>query len=898
VTKEQLRQVNTRSILSALQFFDPSIRVKQNNQWGSDPNALPEFNIRGESSVGLEKSLAAEDLRQTQRTDLQNNPNLPIFILDNFEVSSQKIYDMDMNRVESITVLKDAAATALYGSRAANGVILITTIAPKPGELQVDYSIGAEFYFPDLSDYNMANAAEKVEIEWLAGLYTGSDPNSQAQITSAIEYNNLKNQILRGVNTDWLALPLQNTVTSRHNISFSGGAQSLRYSLGFRYDDQDGVMKGSKRDRVGAELKLIYIYKKLQLHNTTSYDYTGYEDSPYGVFSEYVRQLPYLEVYDDDGKYLRRFKDFSTEINPLWKTTTESYSGRGYIHDITNQFQMHYDVITGVRLVGLFNILKNDKKTTSFKDPTLPEYDNFSGSDAGQLDQSFGNGYNWDLQFRLQLARAFGLHNILAMGAFEMKDNKDETVRASYRGFQLGQFFTPIFAARQVAKTDVSSVQRRSIGYKGAVNYTYNNIYLADLSLTVDGNSEFGSDKRYGTFWSVGAGINIHNYDWFTRQELIQELRLRGSFGVTGNVGFPPYSATTTYSIDSEKWYYMGPGAYIYYLGNSDLMWQSVETFDTSLEFALWQSKRLNFKISYYHKKTINMVDEVAIQTSSGFDKYRANSGSLLNEGIELDISGTPIATKDFRVWVHASLASNRNRIISLGDASKLYNEQLNENYDGRGYYTSLMYVPVIRYYEGASTSAIYAVRSAGIDPSNGQEKFYRQGGQGTTYTWSSADQVVVGDYNPDASGSIAINVSYKDFYVQTGFRYQWGAQIYNETLLNKVENADIAKYNVDKRVLTERWKKPGDIAPYYDLQRNIRTRPTSRFVQTENYLLMDHLSGGYRFNINLISKWKMRLLDLSFNANDVFRWSTVKMERGIAYPFAHRFDFTLRMGF
>lgn len=178
VTREQLMKTNNKNVIAALQIFDPSFRIKENNIWGSDPNALPGFNIRGESSIEINKGIQAEINKRTQRINLKNNPNLPIFILDGFQVDVQKIYDMDMNRIESVTILKDAAATAMYGSQAANGVVVVTTLAPKPGEMRITYNLSGRADFPDLSDYNLCNAKEMLEVERLAGLYMENESNS------------------------------------------------------------------------------------------------------------------------------------------------------------------------------------------------------------------------------------------------------------------------------------------------------------------------------------------------------------------------------------------------------------------------------------------------------------------------------------------------------------------------------------------------------------------------------------------------------------------------------------------------------------------------------------------------------------------------------------------------
>lgn len=197
----------------------------------------------------------------------------------------------------------------------------------------------------------------------------------------------------------------------------------------------------------------------------------------------------------------------------------------------------------------------------------------------------------------------------------------------------------------------------------------------------------------------------------------------------------------------------------------------------------------------------------------------------------------------------------------------------------------------------GASTTAIYAVPSYGIDPSNGQELFRKRNGR-STYVWNAADEVVVGDKSPDAQGSFGINIGWKGFYVNTTFLYQWGAQDYNETLIKKVEEADIDGGNVDRRVLTERWKRPGDIAPFFDLKARKQTQPTSRFVQDNDYVAFSGLSCGYDFNQELIRKFRLTSLGLRFNANDICRWSTIRQERGTSYPYAKNYSFTLTLGF
>ena len=237
VSKEQLMKVSKTNVLKALQAFDPSFRIQTNNQWGSDPNALPEMYIRGRSGVGVKQL----DPNYTSKGNLQNNPNLPTFIMDGFEISVQKLYDMDPSRIANITILKDAAATALYGSRAANGVVIITTVAPKPGKLNISYGLTGEVTMPDLSAYNLMNAKEKLETEVLAGAF---EPyQSDVAITLEKRYNAKLNNVVKGIDTYWLSLPLQTAFNHKHSLFVEGGSENLRFGVDLSYYNEDGVMK-------------------------------------------------------------------------------------------------------------------------------------------------------------------------------------------------------------------------------------------------------------------------------------------------------------------------------------------------------------------------------------------------------------------------------------------------------------------------------------------------------------------------------------------------------------------------------------------------------------------------------------------------------------------------------
>ena len=886
-------------MIAALQVFDPSFRIRENSIWGSDPNALPEFNIRGESSIAMTKGLDVEDAKRTQRTSLKDNPNLPIFILDGFEASVEKIYDMDMNRIESITILKDAAATAMYGSRAANGVVVVTTVAPQMGEMRVNYSFNGGVELPDLSDYNLCNAAEKLEVERLMGKYTSEDPNLQP--LRDIEYNMILQRIQRGVDTDWLAQPLRNVFNHKHSMSIEGGEKSMRYNLNFNYDSNKGVMIGSHRTRAGTGLTLDFRSKEwLQIRNDISYSSTRSEDSPYGSFSTYATLQPYYEIYDDQGELVKELigAGFDRKGNPLWSVEhLKSYSGRVRSNDLTDNLSINLFIMHGLQFKGQFSITKTDSKSESFTDPKDFSYEMVPDKERGELFRSSSDGYNWNINAMFYFNRQFGKHFINATAGINARESYSESTSMRFKGFMIGNLNKPADAAIQPNKSDVSSTESRLFGLLALLNYSYNDVYLLDASYRLDGSSQFGSDKRYAPFWSFGAGINFHNYSWLKNNWLINTLRIRASYGSTGKVSFPAYAAITTFKTDKDNWYYTGPANSLVYLGNPDLTWETTKTLDAGISIGFFNN-RLYLSASYYRKKTEDLIDEVTIQSSSGFGTYKSNSGSVLNKGFEINMNATVYQDRNFNVVVNANLASNRNEIVELGAASKEYNKKVLDNYNSDWpSYRDLITTPLIMYYEGASTTAIYAVRSAGIDPANGREKFIKKGGT-STYTWNANDQVVVGDRLPDAQGNIGLNIGFRGVYLNASFLYQWGAQTYNSTLLNKVENADIDGSNVDRRILSERWMKVGDIAPFYDIENKITTKPTSRFVQDYSFLSFSGLSIGYDFDQKLISKIRLTSLGLRFNANDICRWSTVREERGTGYPYAKNYSFTVNVGF
>lgn len=908
VKRDDLLKVSKTNVLSALQAFDPSFRIAENTTWGSDPNALPEVYLRGKSGIGV-KELGGTDV--TSKSSLKNNPNLPTFIMDGFEISVTKLYDFDPSRIESVTILRDAAATAMYGSRAANGVIVITTVAPKPGKLNVAYSMTGEVEMPDLSDYNLMNAAEKLDIERLAGCYDVNSSN--AQTTNAMnlfkEYSRKLYNVKNGVDTYWLSKPLRTAFNAHHSLYVDGGSEKVRFGVELNFNPNAGVMKGSSRDVMGVGAYIDYRIGKLQVRNHTTYTVSRSKESPYGSFADYTRQQPYDVFQNENGNYLEILEKWhgeanSERYNPLYEATLLSFDRSSY-EELINNLSVQWNIADYFLFKSNLGITRQFNSSEKFLDPNSQKNTNplsATNLSSGSLSTGSGDNFSMDWQASLAYNRFIKEHNINVSLSINIKDDRSKNISAYYLGFPSGALHSPNYAQEIVNKPTQSEEHARLAGFTGLVNYSFQDIYLFDASVRLDGSSKFGSDNKFAPFWSSGVGLNIHNYKFMQNWGFFDQLKARISYGQVGKVGFAPYASRTMYEVLSSEWYKTGYGAVLSALGNTKLTWETTNTFDTGLEMRLFKGK-LYLRGSYYLKRTVDLINDVTIPSHTGFTTYVDNVGEIENKGFELDIRGDILRTKDWYVALFANMSHNENKILKISNSMKAYNEKVDaflnsiEQQQARSGTGSRSYK---KYAEGVSESAIWGMKSLGIDPVTGDELFVTSDGV-VTNIWNSADQVVIGNTTPDAQGTFGVNAQWKNFSLYATFMYEWGGQRYNQTLADKVENVDIYATNADRRVLTDRWQQPGDVAKYKRIEAgsNIKTtRATSRFVQDYNCLSLNSITLGYDFDNKLIAPLHLSMLRFEVGANELFRWSSVKQERGLSYPYSRTLNFSLKASF
>ena len=908
ISGDDLRKVSQTNVIGALQTFDPSFRLVSNAQFGSDPNALPEMYIRGRSGFGVKEL----DKDQLSKSNLENNPNLPTFIMDGFEVSIEKIYDLDPTRIESMTILKDAAATAIYGSRAANGVVVITTVAPKPGEVRVSYNFTGTLEMPDLRDYNLANASEKLEIERRAGLYDKGNNGNNTTADGLNKYYEKYALIQSGIDTDWLSLPLRNAFDHKHSLYIEGGTPNLRYGVDASYNGGNGVMKGSGRDRYSIGFSLDYRVKKLQVKNTVSFGHTKSKESPYGAFSDYTSLLPYETPYKN-GTLVKQLyysrKGSNSVNNPLYEATLSNYEWSAY-DEIIDNLSVNWYLNDYLTVKGQFSVTKQYTSSERFYDPLSSKVSVYGTTDTklqGNLFTGEGSSLSWNSNAFLYYTRSFGNHNFNFSGGWEASAYNTENTSAQYRGFPSGQFNSLNYASEIYKKPTLTENTTRRVSILATLNYTWNDIYLADASVRFDGSSEFGANQKWAPFFSGGLGVNIHNYDFLKGNEKINKLKVRASYGRTGKVNFPAYAATTMYETLFDEWYITGYGAVLKALGNKDLSWEKTDKFNFGIETQFF-NQRLTVDLDYYYEKTIDLINDVTLSQTSGFSTYKNNMGEVENKGFEMQIRADIYRDRNWSVALWGNMAHNKNKILKISDSQKAYNERVAEFYKKELQYQAIYNtslkdanyaVPISQYAEGESLTSIWAVRSLGIDPTTGKELFLNRDGS-ITDTWDASQEVVVGNTEPKLNGSIGLNATYKNWSLFAAFQYEFGGQEYNQTLVDRVENADIANGNVDLRVLTQRWQKPGDVAEFKNIaDSKLTTLPTSRFVQDKKYIRLSALTLSYDFNREWIKKHlHMNMLRLEMSSSDFINWNSIRQERGLSYPKSWKVDFSLKAQF
>ena len=696
---------------------------------------------------------------------------------------------------------------------------------------------------------------------------------------------------------------LQTAFQQRHTVTLEGGDEALRYRMYVGYNSSPGVMKDSKRDVLTGSLDFQYRLKKVLLKNSITLDNSVANESPWGSFSEYTRLNPYLRPYGENGEIQKRLDNFegvggeSSYLNPMYNTTFNS-KDQSKNFTVRELFKVEYNPTNELRFEGAFNLSKSVGHRDIFRPAQHTLFDNVTDPTLrGDYRRSQSEAVSWGIDLTGSWNKQLKDHYLTANARMSVLENNSETYGNYVTGFPNDNMDNLLFGKKYNEKVTGDERTTRSIGWVAAGGYSYKYKYSFDFNIRLDGSSQFGKNNRWAPFWSTGLRWDLKKENFMKDVSFISDFILRSTYGTTGSQGFDPYQAHGYYTYSNLLLPYYSSdatGSEILAMHNESLKWQTTKSTNLALELG-FLDQRLTARVEYYRKITDNMVTSISLAPSLGFGSYPENLGKIENKGWEISLSAIPYKNTAKQAYWTITVNGSRNtdKLLEISEAMKHRNDMNASN---------LTDTPLPRYEEGESLSRIWVVRSLGIDPASGDEILLKRNGEMTSaVNWSANDVVPIGNTEPTWQGYINSSFTYKGWGADVSFRYQFGGQVYNQTLLDKVENANL-KYNVDRRVSQLRWAKPGDKAQFRTLTPSgWETKATSRFIMDENIFQGSSLSVYYRMdrtNTKFISHWGLSSAKVTFNMEDFFYWSTVKRERGLYYPYSRQFTFALNVAF
>lgn len=683
---------------------------------------------------------------------------------------------------------------------------------------------------------------------------------------------------------------------------------------------RNGLMRKSGRENISVSSSLQYRNKNLLFKNELSIAFNKAENSPFGSFAQYSKMNPYWSPVDEDGNipyYVENITSwdnpnlYSREPNPYYNSTLNIRDQSKY-QIITDNIFAQWGATTWLKFTGRFTFSKQSDESDRFLPAQHTDFAHIPQNESykkGSYDKGYGSRTTIEGTLTADFSKSFGKHVVFASAGTTVQEVQYHTELYSVEGFPSDNAGDLLMGNRypENAKPSGSESVNRLAGYVTNATYTYDTRFLFDASFRYDGSSLYGSNKRFAPFWSVGLGWNIHNENFLKGSGLIDRLKIRYSYGYTGSQNFDAYLGISTSKYYTDQDYRYHYGTYLMGYGNEVLQWQRTLKHNIGIDVSLRQ--KLNITFNYFYEITEGSIATVSLAPSTGFISYKENMGDITNKGWELYAQYTIYNRHDTREnWsVFFNAFQVNGKIKKVSNMLKAMNKVNSEK---------LSYLPLPRYVEGMSTTAIWAVKSLGIDPGTGLEVYRKLDGT-TTNVYNTIDQQIVGDSRPDLEGTFGTNFEYRGWGANLFFRYRFGGQAYNQTLVDKVEMADL-DYNVDRRVLEERWQKPGDKTffkgvryyvmssfsngiwnegVYYSMD-GYPTYATSRFVQDDNLFALESVSLYYRFNDNFNRRLGISNSKMSFYMSDILWFSTIKRERGLDYPFSRSFTLQLQFTF
>ena len=782
-----------------------------------------------------------------------NGATAPLWVVDGVIVGNSA-GDLNPDDIETMTVLKDAASTAIYGSEGANGVVVVTTKQAKHEKMSISLSAKAGLSTLNRGNLEMMDGAE---------FY---DYYKSFQNVESVNFPRW-NEDLRNSNFDWFKLAKKTGSTQDYNLTLNGGSQNIQSMFTLGYFKEEGAVKGYDMNRYSTRIKVVYKpYEWLTIKPNISGSRTNDKDKQYSVGAMYS-MMPWDSPYDENGNLVPNYYAGwvnSKATNYLNDLAAGDYS-TSTTYDLSGGLDFDIQIAPWLTFSSVNNYSYYNSQTHGYYDPK-------SSSGEGVNGRTTEYNYTSTRRYTNQLLRfkkSWGKHNVNALLAYEFNDYEMKYTDVYATGFISG--FEDFMTA---AKPEMANGYRTAWAkqsYFTQWRYDYDSRYYGELSLRRDGRSNFGSNNRYGNFFSVSGAWNINNESWF-KADWVDQLKLRAAFGSVGNVPTSLYPSYSLYSVGAT--YNENPGALISQIGNKDLTWEKTYTTGVGVDASFWQN-RLHATLDYYIKNTSNILYQVPVTGLVGVTSIWKNIGKMRNTGIELTVGGDIIRTKDLTWNVTANISHNSNELRDLykqRDANGNYVVKPVLISDGTSIAGTAQRILEI----GEPVDTYYMKEWAGVNPEDGKPQWYMDDADGNkvvTDSYSKASYYKCGKASPDVYGSFSTSLFYKNFDLQANFGYSLGGQIYS---YYRQEFDSDGAYAGDRNQMKlqkgwSRWEKPGDIATHPRAMYNNQDKgnlASSRYLESSDYLKLRSLTLGYNFDLK---KYGIQTLRLSVSGENLF---------------------------
>ena len=782
-----------------------------------------------------------------------NGATAPLWVVDGVIVGNSA-GDLNPDDIETMTVLKDAASTAIYGSEGANGVVVVTTKQAKHEKMSISLSAKAGLSTLNRGNLEMMDGAE---------FY---DYYKSFQNVESVNFPRW-NEDLRNSNFDWFKLAKKTGSTQDYNLTLNGGSQNIQSMFTLGYFKEEGAVKGYDMNRYSTRIKVVYKpYEWLTIKPNISGSRTNDKDKQYSVGAMYS-MMPWDSPYDEEGNLVPNY--YSGWVNSKATNYLNDLAAGDYststTYDLSGGLDFDIKIAPWLTFSSVNNYSYYNSQTHGYYDPK-------SSSGEGVNGRTTEYNYTSTRRYTNQLLRfkkSWGKHNVNALLAYEFNDYEMKYTDVYATGFISG--FEDFMTA---AKPEMANGYRTAWAkqsYFTQWRYDYDSRYYGELSLRRDGRSNFGSNNRYGNFFSVSGAWNINNESWF-KADWVDQLKLRAAFGSVGNVPTSLYPSYSLYSVGAT--YNENPGALISQIGNKDLTWEKTYTTGVGVDASFWQN-RLHATLDYYIKNTSNILYQVPVTGLVGVTSIWKNIGKMRNTGIEFTVGGDIIRTKDLTWNVTANISHNSNELRDLykqRDANGNYVVKPVLISDGTSIAGTAQRILEI----GEPVDTYYMKEWAGVNPEDGKPQWYMDDANGNkvvTDSYSKASYYKCGKASPDVYGSFSTSLFYKNFDLQANFGYSLGGQIYS---YYRQEFDSDGAYAGDRNQMKlqkgwSRWEKPGDIATHPRAMYNNQDKgnlASSRYLESSDYLKLRSLTLGYNFDLK---KYGIQTLRLSVSGENLF---------------------------